>query len=284
MAARRNLTLAGALVALVAIVALASRAHTPAGGGATHGVDSKLIWEFVLIGVVGLFVLCIPVAAWVVLSSRGDRPLSHARRRKSFQRVLVGMVIFFVAFAFAVGRFHAGSHKKATKSPVPTNLATGPQKPNKLGKKVPFDWLPAIVVLSTATLGAGVLGYVLFRRPSGRKPSEAELAAQLSAVLDDSLDDLRSERDPRRAVVATYARMERTLAGAGFPRSVAEAPLEYLGRVLRDLLHTSAEAVSKLTALFERAKFSQHEIDGGMKDEAIDALVAVRDELRAAAS
>ena len=74
MAARRNLALAGALVALVAIVALASRAHTPAGGGATHGVDSKLIWEFVLIGVVGLFVLCIPVAAWVVLSSRGDRP------------------------------------------------------------------------------------------------------------------------------------------------------------------------------------------------------------------
>ena len=103
-------------------------------------------------------------------------------------------------------------------------------------------------------------------------------------MLDDSLDDLRSERDPRRAVVATYARMERTLAGAGFPRSVAEAPLEYLGRVLRDLLHTSAEAVSKLTALFERAKFSHHEIDGGMKDEAIDALVAVRDELRAAAS
>jgi len=162
MAARRNLTLAGALVALVAIVALASRAHTPAGGGATHGVDSKLIWEFVLIGVVGLFVLCIPVAAWVVLSTRGDRPLSHTRRRKSFQRVLVGMVIFFVAFAFAVGRFHPGSHKKATKSPVPTNLATGPQKPNKLGKKVPFDWLPAIVVLSTAPLGAGVLGYVLF--------------------------------------------------------------------------------------------------------------------------
>ena len=113
--------------------------------------------------------------------------------------------------------------------------------------------------------------------------TESELAAQLSALLDDSLDDLLAERDARRAVIATYARMERTLSGAGLPRAAAEAPLEYLGRVLRDLLHTSAGAVSKLTALFERAKFSHHEIDTTMKDEAIDALVSVRDELRAVA-
>ncbi len=77
---------------------------------------------------------------------------------------------------------------------------------------------------------------------------------------------------PGKAVIATYARMEETLAGAGLPRFVSETPLEYLGRVLRDLLHTSAEAVSRLTALFERAKFSPHEIDRGMKLEAIDAL------------
>ena len=44
----------------------------------------------------------------------------------------------------------------------------------------------------------------------------------------------------------------------------------------------SADAVSKLTALFERAKFSTHDIDPGMKNDAIDALVEVRDELRAA--
>jgi hypothetical protein len=156
-------------------------------------------------------------------------------------------------------------------------------KANNLGKQIPFDWLPAIVVLSVATAGAGAIGYVLFRRPKGRLRTPAEIAAELSDVLDESLDDLRSERDPRRAVIAAYARMEVTLARAGFPRSVAEAPLEYLARMLLELLHTSADAVSKLTALFERAKFSHHEIDAGMKDEAIDALVSVRDELRAVA-
>jgi uncharacterized protein DUF4129 len=101
-------------------------------------------------------------------------------------------------------------------------------------------------------------------------------------VLDDSLDDLRGELDPRKAVIATYARMETTLAGAGLPRSPSETPLEYLGRILRELLNTSADAVSRLTALFERAKFSPHQIDPGMKNDAIDALVTVRDELRAA--
>ena len=40
--------------------------------------------------------------------------------------------------------------------------------------------------------------------------------------------------------------------------------------------------MQRLTALFARAKFSQHEVDDGMKDEAIDTLEELRDELRAA--
>ena len=36
----------------------------------------------------------------------------------------------------------------------------------------------------------------------------------------------------------------------------------------------------RLTVLFEWAKFSHHEPEPEMRDEAIDALVAVRDELR----
>ena len=54
-------------------------------------------------------------------------------------------------------------------------------------------------------------------------------------------------------------------------------------RVLRDLLRASAASVTRLTDLFEWAKFSRHDVDHGMKDEAIAALVAVRDELRAVA-
>jgi hypothetical protein len=37
-----------------------------------------------------------------------------------------------------------------------------------------------------------------------------------------------------------------------------------------------------LTALFERARFSSHEVDSAMKNEAIDAIQALQAELAAA--
>jgi hypothetical protein len=105
------------------------------------------------------------------------------------------------------------------------------------------------------------------------------MALALADVLDDALADLRAEVDPRRAIIAAYARMERLLAAYGVPRRAAEAPFEYLGRVLVDL-RARAGPVFELTALFERAKFSHHAVDAVMKEEAIQALAAVRDDLR----
>ena len=282
MTRRRTLPIAGALAALVALVAVASRAHAPTGGSTTHGVDSRLIWEFILVGVVGLFIVSVPFAVWVVMAMREGGIDSSKPRRSALWRVPIVGLLLLLALAVAAVRLH-GHHGQGSKPPsavagAASSLKTRPPKP------VPFDWLPAIVILSVAAVGAGALAVLLFRRPPRRAPTRAELAARLSAVLDDSLDDLLAERDPRRAVIAAYARLERTLAGAGLPRAAAEAPLEYLRRVLRDLLSTSGDAVSRLTSLFERAKFSPHEVDDGMKAEAIGALVAVRDELREAAS
>ena len=243
MATRRTLSLA-ALVALVGLVALASRAHAPAGGGGTtQHLNVKLIWEYVLIGLFGLFIVCLPIAVWTFWSAR-DEALATKRRPKSYRRTLFLLGVLALAVAVAAYRFSRHpTHVQHVQSP-PAGI-TGTRQPGaKPSTSVPFDWLPAIVVLAVAT-GAALVVTVILLRPSGpRKPTEAELAAQLSAVLDDSLDDLLAERDTRRAVIASYARMERTLSGAGLPRGAAEAPLEYLARVLRDLLHASAEAVS----------------------------------------
>ena len=73
--------------------------------------------------------------------------------------------------------------------------------------------------------------------------------------------------------------MEWTLGAAGIPRRASEAPLEYLARALSEL-DASGPAVRRLTDLFEWAKFSQHEPDESMRDDAIAALEAVRDDLR----
>jgi hypothetical protein len=284
MATRRNLWLAGALLGLVVLVAVASRAHAPAGGGATHGIDSNLLREFVLLAVAALFLLSLPLTVWALLSTRLESASTRKRNRRRIATFALAWAIVLVASVIAAERAHRGGGNGTSQTPTSPTRTRPTPLPSGAGKTVPFDWLPAIVVLSVAGVGAVAIGYALFRTPMRRVPTEAELAEQLSAVLDDSLDDLVAEKDPRRAVIAAYARMERTLAGAGLPREAAETPLEYLGRVLRELLHTSVDSVAKLTSLFEQAKFSPHRIDGGMKNEAIEALVAVRDELRTAAA
>jgi hypothetical protein len=74
--------------------------------------------------------------------------------------------------------------------------------------------------------------------------------------------------------------MERVLGQHGEPRHPSEAPFEYLARVLLRLRVRPA-AVRDLTELFERAKFSTHDIDQRMKERAITALISVRDDLQA---
>ena len=102
---------------------------------------------------------------------------------------------------------------------------------------------------------------------------------ELARAIGSTIDDLRNERDARRAVVAAYANMERILASHGLARRGAEVPYEYLERVLR-MLDVRESAVRSLTELFEYAKFSHHEIDGSMKDHAIESLVAVKEDLQ----
>jgi Domain of unknown function (DUF4129) len=162
--------------------------------------------------------------------------------------------------------------------------AKGPRKAVKDDTVPPhrprWQWLPVLVLGSlllgiVVTTGAAV---AYARRNREALNEEAQLARALDEVLADSLDDLRAERDPRKAVIRAYARMEQTFAAYGVPREEHETPLEYVARVL-DSLRVSSFAVRRLVQLFERAKFSPHSIESSMKDDAIEALAGLRAEL-----
>ena len=206
------------------------------------------------------------------------------------RRLLLGMaaviVVCGILFAVAQGvpRFERRDQNGAAQpvGPRATEL-----KPRRETKRDPpeFKW-ELVAVLAGATAAAGAGAYVVHRRrrtDSALEPTaEEDLADDLSGALEDALADLEAERDPRRAVIRAYAGMERVLARHGTPRWPFEAPFEYLSRILREL-RVRADAALALTELFERAKFSRHEIDPSMKEEAIAAFVAVRDDLRATA-
>ena len=145
-----------------------------------------------------------------------------------------------------------------------------------------FQWP---VLWGTLALAAVVIAWIVWdwkhREPPALQTAEPTIADDVAESISDAIDDLESEPDARRAVIAAYARMEGVFGRHGLRRETSETATEYLQRILLGLT-TRVEAVGRLTGLFEQAKFSDHPIDGGMKQDAIDALRLIRDDLRVA--
>jgi hypothetical protein len=101
--------------------------------------------------------------------------------------------------------------------------------------------------------------------------------ASVEAAVEESLEDLRSELDARRAIVRCYARFERAAADSGVARQPWHTPMEFMREALGRLPVPRA-AVPTLTGLFELARFSHHPLGPDERARALDAL----DEIRAA--
>lgn len=267
-----------AVLALLAIVAIAAAAGGPATGGADRDLADPLATLLFVLG--GIWVAALLVASPLLsgLTLTGEEP----RQRRWHGNVLAGVFFFslIIAGIAILRKFRPGDGPQTGPA---GNTGQTPTDPDGAGR-VPtidpasIDWLVVGLVFFAALVGFAILAAVLVR-PKGRSMPELEARKELERMLDETLDDLRRERDPRKAVIAAYARMERSLGSYGLARRPAEAPLEYLGRVLAELTG-SAAAARRLTRLFERAKFSEHSIDARMKEDAIAAVGAVRDELR----
>ena len=136
----------------------------------------------------------------------------------------------------------------------------------------------ALTVLLALVLAGAIAGIVfLLARVKGEvAPPVPE--DPLVEVLEGGMDDLRRISDPRRAVIACYARMERLMISSGIPRLPTDTPTEFLTRILQRRSISAARA-SQLTTLFERAKFSPHRIDEQMRQDALSALEHVLGEV-----
>jgi len=282
---RRSIALVVAVVGLLAVVALAAAGRPLSRNSGSGSGLPTTFWGYLL--TTGVIVLALgAVTAFVALYYfRIDRPgkmPSRWRPLRSIAGVIaVAALIYFIEphLGFLKHLFHR--QRKATVSlqnTSPPRFGKHGGRPAPLG--APFEWPEVVVVVGLVLAAVFVYAASWRRRARPPRPGGVGAPEELMVALDESLDDLRSDPDIRRAIVAAYARMERALAAAGVPRDPAEAPLEYLERVLLSL-DASAEAVRRLTDLFEWARFSHHEPEPSMRDEAVDALVAVRDELRA---
>jgi hypothetical protein len=281
---RRLIPLALLVTALLAVVAIAARGHPlgkdSSGNGGT-GLP-RTFWDYLFSTFVVLELVLIVFTLVAVFFFRRERAVVARYNPRTLRAlavlILVSALISYVARHVNLQHLHlARAPKPPRRSALTSGHDTNPTSPIQ---HVHFQWEVLVIVL-VLLLALGVSAWVARSRlgPATRRRRPAPEA--LAAALDESLDDLRSDPDLRRAIIAAYARMEAALAAAGIPRDPAEAPLEYVERALLTL-DASASAVRRLTDLFEWARFSHHEPEPSMRDEAIDALVAVRDELRAA--
>jgi hypothetical protein len=271
---------AAVLLGLLALVALGSRGSHPGAHYHAHqrqipaAVGNDLLTLVIVVYAMGLVVL---IAAFLMFRHEWIEP-----RSRWLRDLVVTLVAcsFLVLVLYRVVHVHArhgggGSHGYGLTGVGGTQTSGKlPQLPAPK-QSAHFNWEFAVALVGLTLLTAA---FFLLRREPERPRSEAPVEEELTLAVEESIDDLRRERDPRRAVIAAYARMERVLRRHGRARRAAEAPYEYLTRILSDL-RVRPEAVADLTELFERAKFSIHEIDAGMKAQAIAALVAVRDDL-----
>jgi hypothetical protein len=275
---RRLLPLGLAVTVLLALAGIASHGR-PLAGSRGRG-PTATFFDYVA---TTLVIFAIVMLAIVVYSLFGQRVIGGPPRRGRWH--LVSSLISFASacvLAFVlihtgfVQRLHKFEQALAKQQHQKQGLNPGATTPrNVRNPRLRWDELGLFIVLI-----AGTAVVLLASRRTTRMPRPWRLGRkeEVSLAIDESIDDLRNDPNLRRAIVAAYARMEQALGRAGLPRHPAEAPFEYVERALRSL-DTSTDSIRRLTTLFERAKFSQHEPEPEMRDEAIDALVAVRDEL-----
>jgi hypothetical protein len=279
---RRLLPIGLAVTALLVLAGIASHGRplsTGRGSGPTAGFFDYVATTILLLA------LALAVVVVVILLT-GEKPEAGAPRRGRWN-LISGLAMFFaacgIAYLLSSTRFQDRLRKlesQTHREQQPGGQLTAGKDTNGPGRNARVRWDEVAVVLVVV---AGVAVWLYLRREKRKplRPLALRRRAAVARALDDSLDDLRTDPDIRRAIIAAYARMEGALAAAGIGRRPAEAPYEYLARSLAEL-DAGAGAARRLTDLFERAKFSHHEPAERMRTDAIDALVAVRDDLRAA--
>ena len=100
---------------------------------------------------------------------------------------------------------------------------------------------------------------------------EEPVPPPLVEAIEESLDDLRTEPDARRAIIRSYARFERAAAATGLRRRPWQTPMEFMHEAL-SRLPAPRGAIRTLTGLFELARFSDRVLGTGDRDRALDAL------------
>ena len=294
-----GLTLSVAVLAMLVIAAIASGAAATGGSGRVglSAGATRPAGEVVVAAFSGLLVVSAALAVVVVffLVSSGRRKkdpdapehVSQAPPTSWVDRVVAILLPLLLIGGLAAVIVYAAHHAKppVSTAALPGGTATGLSGGVRSLSHASGGGTGAVEVglVAGICVVAAAAALVIFlrmrRRSLARQTDRPDRSPYAAAVADSvalSIDDLRRERDPRRAIVAAYARMERAFAALGLPRAVGQTSGEYMRRVL-SLAAAPAAPVVELTELFQEAKFSRHRLTYEDREAALRALLAIKE-------
>ncbi|MBL7256896.1 DUF4129 domain-containing protein [Paractinoplanes lichenicola] len=177
---------------------------------------------------------------------------------------------------------------------LPTTVPSGQQStppPPEPARGLP-DWINTAAVIVLGLVVAIVLGLLIYsllrdrRRRSGknkrqrkRPGDQPRTAEELLDALDAGLEELSdTDRDPRRAVIACWVRLEQAAAAAGTPRHPGDSPTDLVGRLLSEQ-QVDAQVLAALLDVYRQARYATHTVDDQMRRQARSALERLRADL-----
>ena len=177
--------------------------------------------------------------------------------------------------------------------PSPEEVARPSAKPAEAGGELP-DWTGTAALVLLGVLGVVVIALVswaLLRQTMSRRGNrkgrrdprrpEPRTAEDLVAALDAGLQELSdTDRDPRRAVIACWVRLEQAAAAAGTPRHAGDSPTDLVARLLAEQ-RVDAGVLTPFAAVYRQARYATHTVDDQMRQQARSALERLRADLGA---
>ncbi len=160
--------------------------------------------------------------------------------------------------------------------------------PNVVGYLVP----PMLILMALIVVGTAIASRRQRRAATSwaadgelpEVPAQAGAAESLARAAEVGLAEIGDlTREPREAIIACYAAMERELTHVpGAVPQDCDTPSEVLARAVEHhALH--ADSATQLVELFEEARFSPHVMNEGHRDIAVAALRLVLADLRSMA-
>ncbi|MGH3551331.1 MAG: DUF4129 domain-containing protein [Mycobacterium sp.] len=299
-----------AVIALLIVVAAALRGYLPGVEQASREEPSRssasLVYVAALLSIslviVGVAVIARLRDPRTRAASAGGLPDRFGGRlgRPGWRVLLIGAGVLVVWLLLVwllthmivlhgVGQVPGGT-ESSTPTPSPANDTAPrpePQEPNSDGNVLRY-LVAGTVAMLLLIVASAVVGFR--RRPRAAtppivtgKPSEpptpaAESLARAAEVGLAEIEDFN--REPRAAIIACYAAMERELVHV--PEAAPQdfdTPTEVLARAVEHhALH--ADNAARLVNLFEEARFSPHVMNEGHRETAVDVLQLVLAELR----